>query len=493
MWAALERDDAAALRPLAWDRRFLPHFFRGEPADFHLTLDGYLHDLHRRRGAREACLAPRGGAKSTVHTTAYVLRCAVSGWEPYILILSDGTEQADKFLADIRAEVETNELLRAVYPDACGPGGQWRQGAIVLANGVRIESLGRGKRIRGRKNRQHRPTLIVFDDLQSRQDIISPVERGHAWDWFTREALPAGDERTNMLSVVTALHREAIAVRVGTLPGWTLRTFRAVHDWPERADLWAEWERLATNLADPARLATADAFYDARPAEMGRGGRSYWPAKWPLKRLMLERAILGPSAFDTEYQQNPRAADGAEWPPDYLDGPDLWFDDWKQFKPVYRVQSLDPSKGADSRAGDYQAHVDVGLTPDGTILVEATLAREAVPLMVSRAIDLARAFMPLDSLVVEDNQGLGLLMPEFRRQLGDQVLPLEAVLQTQNKVVRVRRLGSYLAQRRVRFRATPGTRLLVDQLRDFPNADHDDGPDALELAVRRLELLTAGR
>ena len=26
--------------------------------------------------------------------------------------------------------------------------------------------------------------------------------------------------------------------------------------------------------------------------------------------------------------------------------------------------------------------------------------------------------------------------------------------------------------------------LLVEKLRDFPNADHDDGPDALELAVR---------
>ena len=38
-----------------------------------------------------------------------------------------------------------------------------------------------------------------------------------------------------------------------------------------------------------------------------------------------------------------------------------------------------------------------------------------------------------------------------------------------------------------RFRDTPGTRLLVRQLRMFPVADHDDGPDAVasarELAV----------
>lgn len=31
---------------------------------------------------------------------------------------------------------------------------------------------------------------------------------------------------------------------------------------------------------------------------------------------------------------------------------------------------------------------------------------------------------------------------------------------------------------------SPGTRLLVDQLRQFPVGNHDDGPDALEMAIR---------
>jgi predicted phage terminase large subunit-like protein len=66
-------------------------------------------------------------------------------------------------------------------------------------------------------------------------------------------------------------------------------------------------------------------------------------------------------------------------------------------------------------------------------------------------------------------------------------------LNTRNKVVRIRRLGLYFGRGQVRFRNTRGTRLLVDQLRDFPNAEHDDGPDALELAVRRLELLVNPR
>ena len=50
----------------------------------------------------------------------------------------------------------------------------------------------------------------------------------------------------------------------------------------------------------------------------------------------------------------------------------------------------------------------------------------------------------------------------------------------------------YLAARRLRMKSdSPPTRLLVNQLREFPVADHDDGPDALEMAVRLLEHLLA--
>ena len=63
-----------------------------------------------------------------------------------------------------------------------------------------------------------------------------------------------------------------------------------------------------------------------------------------------------------------------------------------------------------------------------------------------------------------------------------------------NKLVRIRRLGPYLAGRRLRFKNhSPGTRMLVEQLQQFPVADHDDGPDAAEMAVRLAAELLEGR
>jgi len=53
--------------------------------------------------------------------------------------------------------------------------------------------------------------------------------------------------------------------------------------------------------------------------------------------------------------------------------------------------------------------------------------------------------------------------------------------------VRIRRLGPYLAQRKLRFKSrSPGTALLIQQMKDFPVGDHDDGPDALEMALRLM-------
>ena len=53
------------------------------------------------------------------------------------------------------------------------------------------------------------------------------------------------------------------------------------------------------------------------------------------------------------------------------------------------------------------------------------------------------------------------------------------------KIARIRRLTQYVTRREVRFRGdSPGCRRLVDQLMDFPLAEHDDGPDALEMCTR---------
>jgi len=94
---------------------------------------------------------------------------------------------------------------------------------------------------------------------------------------------------------------------------------------------------------------------------------------------------------------------------------------------------------------------------------------------------------------VEANQFQHLLADEFTTATRDEgfILPVYKILNTVAKVVRIRRLTPELTSRNIRFRNTPGTRLLVEQMRHFPVADHDDGPDALEMARRLGQRLWA--
>jgi predicted phage terminase large subunit-like protein len=57
---------------------------------------------------------------------------------------------------------------------------------------------------------------------------------------------------------------------------------------------------------------------------------------------------------------------------------------------------------------------------------------------------------------------------------------------TIKKEYRIDSIEPLLAAGQFVFRDSPGCKLLVDQLGEFPRGDHDDGPDALEMAVRGL-------
>lgn len=477
-----------------WCPTYLPHYFPGPPADFHAELFDRLDRLHERRGSRDAVIAPRNASKSTIETLAYPLRVALEGWERHVVILSDSSAQACDLLGHLRRELEDNPLLADAYPESAGRGPVWRDNRIQLRNGTVVEALGRGGRIRGRRNRQARPSLVILDDVQGNKDVTSATYRRRAMDWLTREVIPAGDESTNYLSVGSAIHPEAVAVGVGKLPGWDARTYRAVHRWPTRLDLWAELEVLATNLADPDRKATAERFYLEHRGAMDDGAATYWPSKWPLFKLMMLRAEIGAESFDSEYQGVPNLGGLAEWPAEWWDDrPDkpFWFDSWPETL-VCKVVAVDPSKG-EPGAGDYQAVAQVAMDSRGTFWCDCDLRREPAGDMVTRAIGTAREWGPVYALAAEVNGTLGLLAAEFKAQMGGDKIRTLQVTNTEKKELRILTdLGPYLSRGRLRVRRTRGGQTLADQGRQFPHSDFDDALDAVSMGVRTIGELYKG-
>lgn len=473
---------------VAWGTRLLPAYFREPPSAMHRWLAAELDRMRSERGSRLNLLAPRGSAKSTVGALAYVLRCAVEGSEPYVWIVSATKDQSRAHLENVKDELAHNMALAQSYPQATGRGSTWRAGAIELVNGAAIESFGVGQQLRGRRRQASRPSLVLCDDLENDHRVSSPQQRAELRDWFHGVVMKAGDERTNVVNLATALHRDSLAMRLAAAPGWTSRTFKSIERWPDQMELWSRWEELYCDRSDGRGTERARRFFEDHAAAMTAGAELLWPEKEGLYSLMRMRVEEGRATFDREKQNSPIDPERCEWPGEYFED-HIWFSQWPADVAV-RVVALDPSKGADARFGDYSAYAAVAVDARGIVFVEAEMARRPTAEMVAAGANLCSRFRP-DAFGVEANQFQDLLAGEFAaefRRRRQRVLRPCLVHNHVTKAVRIRRIGPYLAQRRIRFLArSAATLMLVDQLRDFPLGDHDDGPDALEMALRLAE------
>lgn len=490
-----------SLSLLPWGKHYLPHYYVNEPSGMHRWIGRKADESFDRRGGRIAVVGPRGGAKSTTGSLTLPLRRAVSGRESYIIISSDTVTQAVDHIRSIKEELEDNAALAADYPEACGVGPIWQDKYIKMRNGCVIRAVGTLSRIRGARKRQHRPSLIIVDDPENDEHITSTRMRDRVRTWFNRTLLSMGDDKTNILAMGTAIHRDCLVMKLLRTSGWQTHrdlslkpaVFKSIVKWPVRMDLWAKWESIYFDVDDPEYEKRAAEFFRKNRREMEKGCELLWPDREPLYMLMKLRAEMGHQEFEAEKQGNPLNPETCEWPEEYFEGDDLWFKDWPPVSEhAARVVALDPSKGKDARHGDPSAIVKLVVDHRGIFYFDASIDRRSTDRIVDDTVEILRRFRPT-AFGCEVNQFQELLAEDISEAMreADVDVPIEKIDNRVNKKVRIRRLSPLLAKRRIRFRSgSKGAVKLHEQTRDFPNGDHDDGPDAAEMATRiALDLL----
>lgn len=313
-----QRRKLGALSPQHFAKVYLNHHCSLPFSKMHEDIFDLLKQATEVRNFHFAVAAPRGNAKSTVVSLDYALWCICYDKEEYIIIISNTADQSVDLLKTIKDELESNPLLIEDFPDVAEPPGlkpgpeRWRKDDIITRNGVKVTALGAGQKIRGRKHKQHRPTLIILDDIENEMEVTSAEQRDNKMEWFKKAVLKAGTTaHTNIIVVGTLLHYDSLLSQLlggMTMPGWATRKYQAVQSWSENESLWQQWQNIYTYQAaynGQAGPAGAKEFYNANTEKMLEGTKVLWPQRENYYQLMEIRLSEGQASFDSEKQNEP--------------------------------------------------------------------------------------------------------------------------------------------------------------------------------------------
>jgi len=484
-------------------RAYFPHYFFRPSPTFHRELDQIWHNgvlkasfptsreesqtISRMKGSKSALAAPRGHAKSTNVTFKDTIHAVAYEYKHYILLLSDSSDQAEGFLSNIREEFEENEAIQEDFGDLSGK--IWRNNVLLTVTNIKIEAIGSGKKVRGRKHKNWRPDLIILDDIENDENVRTPEQRKKLENWFYKAVSKAGDDYTDIVYIGTVLHYDALLMKILRNPGYMTIKYQAVISFAVNKGLWDQWERIYTDLANEQRAADAQAFFEVHKEDMLEGTKVLWEEKLSYYDLMVSKVDEGEASFYSEFQNEPINPDDCLFNEE-------WFDFYNPYTIDFKVGFtffgfVDPSLGK-SKKSDYSTIITLAREDSTGYLydLDADIERRHPDKIILDVLEKERW---LRITYGKGYKKFGCETNQFQFFLKEQLakasakaglyLPIEEVNQTTNKELRIESLQPDIKNKYIKF--NPAHKTLLEQLKFFPMAAHDDGPDALE-ACRTL-------
>lgn len=482
-------------------RAYLPHYFVRESPAFHEQLDKIWTDgvlkgmnpttdakiISRAKGNRRAIEAPRGHAKSTTFTFKDALHASMYGYKHYIIILSDSSEQAEGFLGDIKTEYEDNTAIKEDFGELKGR--VWKTSVILLETGVKIEAIGSGKKIRGRRHKQWRPDLLILDDIENDENVNTLEQRKKLANWFYKAVSKAGDTYTDIVYIGTLLHYDSLLAKVAKNPEYKSVKYRGVISFAKDNSLWEAWEAIYTNLGNDNRQEAAKAFFDSNREEMLEGTEVLWEAKLSYYDLMVIRISEGEASFNSEIQNDPIDPESCTFQEEWFDFYDGKEPDFSDSRFVFFAAN-DPSLGKNKKSDTSAIIVIAKDTKTGYMyILIASVEKRKPDVIITDAIETSKR------LKIEYRKGLfkfGVETVQFQYFFKDvmaqrsaeagEYLPIEEIQSVQNKDMRIQSLQPLVKNGYIKFSEKHKT--LLQQMKEYPMGRNDDAPDALQMAVK---------
>ena len=192
---------------------YFAHYVKFPSAPFQHEIFALTEDDSQKLAA---IIAFRGSAKSTIITTSYPIWAVLGKLEKkFVLIICQTRTQAKQHLMNLRQELETNDLLKNDLGPFQEESDEWGSTSLVFSKfKARITVASSEQSIRGLRHRQHRPDLIICDDVEDMQSVKTREGRHKTYNWFKSEVIPVGDQNTKIVLIGNLLHEDSLLMRV---------------------------------------------------------------------------------------------------------------------------------------------------------------------------------------------------------------------------------------------------------------------------------------
>jgi predicted phage terminase large subunit-like protein len=165
-----------------------------------------------------AIAAPRGSAKSTAITFAYVLASVLFEEHAHVLIISANEELASGFLNDLKIELQENDILTTHPALGVKRFIKDRETEIIVEkfSGFKFRIIVKGaeQRMRGLKWERKRPSLVIADDLEDEELVSSELRREKFRRWFYGAVKPIIRDGGKIRVVGTIMHMDSLLMRL---------------------------------------------------------------------------------------------------------------------------------------------------------------------------------------------------------------------------------------------------------------------------------------
>ena len=242
-------------------------------ADFS-TLHDQIFELINAGHKRIAIAAPRGIGKTSI-ARSVVMRSILFRLHSFIVYMSNSATSAEMQTENVKRDLLSNQQVKQMFgniKDAIGTDKgmdeSFAKSAWTAYGSTFILPRGAGQQVRGLNWANHRPELVIIDDLEDKNEIKSEENRKKLKEWFHSDLMKTEDKYSDgcvFIYIDTIKHEDSLLVDLIESPEWaSVQLSICDGDYKSYDPNYMTDEEIAKEVEEHRRLGTLDAFYMER-------------------------------------------------------------------------------------------------------------------------------------------------------------------------------------------------------------------------------------